>query len=136
MAPTSISFSCYCVSTGSLVRSYFDGPQEGIFQLLFDPLSPTLFARTSDCIYKWMVDTRYRNRKSAPVDTLLVANVLYEEKETEFDKLEEENDQEETNQNFPMLIDVITPKPFNLFPDDVNYPNQIIHLNVNQNFFK
>jgi WD40 repeat protein len=116
----------YAVDTGQLVKT-FVGPREPIFQLLHHPQECVIYARTRTELFVWKISVKFRMKNSTPEDGLVERNSEYYEPEDLFDVVEEQ--QRGDSAGFvPLSLDLFDAKPDNFFPDDANFPNQLLKL--------
>lgn len=118
------AFIAYNIVTG-LITNIFHGANESIEKILVHPLKPIIYAQTLYTLYKWNISKKFRTMESVPDKTLMRSNVVYIEKEDEFDDNSSDNNNDE-NINVELSIsDMMSCPQFLELPNDDKYPNQI-----------
>lgn len=109
-----------------LLTSDLQGPSEAVQQIIFHPLWPHIYTRGTSGLRIWTPTYLNSWTKLVPGFDEVLANDLYQEKESEFDE------EEAVDEFAPVLlsepIDVFTIVPEFLFASDEQYPDQLLYL--------
>lgn len=124
------AFVVYNIVTG-MITNIFHGANETIERILVHPLRPMIFAQTMSTLYRWSTSKRLRTTVSVPEDALMRENVVYEEREDEFDVGSDDGGAEEENVVL-MRDDVMVRAQHMELDDDEMYPEQIKVLPFNE----
>jgi WD40 repeat protein len=116
----------FSVRDGGLITSVLQGPSEGVQQLLFHPLWPHIYTRGHASMRIWTPTYLNSWAKFVPGFDHVVANSLYDERESEFD--EEEAVDEAARISRPSRIEPFAEIADLLFPSDEKFPDQLLYL--------
>jgi hypothetical protein len=116
----------FSVRDGGLITAVLQGPSEAVQQIMFHPLWPHIYTRGFGGLRIWTPTYLNSWAKFVPGFDHVVANSLYEEKESEFD--EEEAVDEASRIVRPERIEVFEDVPQNLFASDALFPDQLLYL--------
>jgi hypothetical protein len=116
----------FSVRDGGLITSVLQGPSEAVHQILFHPLWPHVYTRAAAGIRVWT--PTYLNSWSTFVPGFdhVMVNLLYDERESEFD--EEEAVNESAGMNRPERIDLFGNVPDFIFPSDAQFEDQLLYV--------
>ena len=128
-ATSSMTFNAFPIgyANNPMPKHSFRGLKEPVREIIPHPTRPIIFLRFRYEIYSWYYYHIAPLYNSVPEKGLMKKNEVYAEHEGEFDSSDDE--EEEAPKYVPLKLMRREPEGvLNIFPDDVNFPNQIYFL--------